>query len=125
MAQPIPYVPRAEVVVTALPPKFDEDGTLRWQERFRHHLAEGYLNHIIDVDAVDLLSASMLGFLIAVLRMVRDRGGAVGLIATRESALRTLGVTGLDRVFNVGRSVSEVTALLDAGAVAPRSKKVR
>ena len=72
--------------------------------------------HIIDVDAVDLLSATMLGFLIAVLRMVRDRGGAVGLVATRENALRTLGVTGLDRVFSVGRTIAEVAALMDARA---------
>jgi anti-anti-sigma factor len=116
MAQSVPYVPGAEAVVTSLPPRFDEDGALRWQERFRQHLAEGQMVHIIDVDAVDLLSATMLGFLIAVLRMVRDRGGAVGLVATRENALRTLGVTGLDRVFSVGRTIAEVAALMDARA---------
>jgi len=125
MAQSVPYVPRAEAVVTSLSPRFDEEGTFRWQERLRQHLAEGNMVHVIDVDGVDLLSAPMLRFLVAVLRMVRDRGGAVGLVATRENALRTLAVTGLDHVFSVGRTVSEVTALMDAGAIALRSKKAR
>jgi anti-anti-sigma factor len=125
MAQRVQHVSHAEAVVTRLPLRFDDDDALRWQERFRHHLAEGHTFHVIDVDAVDLLSATMLGFIIRVLRMVRDRGGAVGLVATREKALHTLGVTGFDRVFRVGRTVPEAIALMTAGAAAPQSKKAR
>jgi anti-anti-sigma factor len=125
MAHRVPHVSHAEAVVTRLPLRFDEDDALRWQERFRRYLAEGNKLHVIDVDAVDLLSATMLGFIINVLRMVRDRGGAVGLVATRDKALHTLGVTGLDRVFSVGRTVPEAIALITSGVAAPQSKKAR
>jgi anti-anti-sigma factor len=122
MAQPVPNEPHAEAVVTSLPPRFDQDGALRYRERLSQHLAEGHKVHVIDVDAVDL-SATMLGFLIDVLRVVRDRDGAVGLVATRSTTLRTLGVTGLNRVFSVGRSVPEAIALITAGTAAPPPKK--
>jgi anti-anti-sigma factor len=114
MAQQVPYVPHAEAVVTSLPPRFDGEGALRYQERLRQHLDEGHNVHVIDVDAVDL-SATMLGFLIEVLRVVRDRNGAVGLVASGEKALRTLGVTGLNRVFSVSRTVPDAIALITAG----------
>jgi anti-anti-sigma factor len=123
MAQRVPHVPHAEAVVTRLPLRFDDDDALRWQERFREHLAKGHKLHVIDVDAVDLLSATMLGFIIQVLRMVRDSGGAVGLVATREKALHTLGVTGLNRVFRVGGTVPEAIALITSGTAAPQSTK--
>jgi anti-anti-sigma factor len=112
MAQPVPH---DEAVVTSLPPKLDQDSALRWQERLRQHLAEGHTLHVIDVDAVDLLSATVLGFLIDIMRMVRNRGGSVGLVATREKARHTLGVTGLTGVFSVGRTVPEAVALITAG----------
>lgn len=99
-----------EAVVTSLPPRFDADSALRWQERFRQHLSEGRTHHIIDVDAADIMSATTLGLLIHVLRMVRARGGDVSLVASRARVLRTLGVTGLDRVFRVGRTVTELIA---------------
>ena len=104
--------PAGEAVATTLPSSFDSESVLRWQECFRQHLAAGRKLYVIDVDAVDLLSSTTLGLLISVLRMVRDRGGTVSLVATREKALRTLGVTGLDRVFRVGRTVPEATSLI-------------
>src|SRR5271165_4072823 len=55
----------------------------------------------IGVDAVVSLDAAVLGGLIAGLRRLRDVGGTVRLHATRPDLLRTLEVTGLDRVFDV------------------------
>lgn len=114
MAQFVPSVPRADATVTRLPLRFNDSEAVRWQERFRQHLAEGRILHVIDVDAADLLSATMLGFLIHVSRMARDRGGAVGLVATREKALHTLEVTGLTQVFRIARTVAEATAMIAA-----------
>jgi anti-anti-sigma factor len=125
MAHRLPHASHAEAVVTRLPLNFDDDDALRWRERFRRHLAEGHKLHVIDVDGVDLPSTTMLGFIIHVLRMVRERGGAVGLVATREKALHTLGVTGLNRVFRVGRTVPEAIALITSGSAVPQSNKAR
>ena len=55
----------------------------------------------VGVDAVTSLDAAVLGGLIAGLRRLRDIGSTVRLHATRPDLLRTLEVTGLDRVFDV------------------------
>lgn len=77
----------------------------------------------VGVDAVTALDAAVLGGLIAGLRRLRDVGATVRLHATRPDLLRTLEVTGLDRVFDVSATAPEPEPV--AAPQEPRAPKAR
>jgi anti-anti-sigma factor len=56
---------------------------------------------VLDLDSVAGLDSAALRELIKLLRLARSNGGELALRSTRTNALRTLSVTGLDRVFPV------------------------
>lgn len=70
-------------------------------QQLRGHLlplaGDGHL--VIDLDAVDFLDSTGLGVLVGALKRQRAAGGGFALVCAHERVLRTLRVTGLDRVF--------------------------
>lgn len=74
------------------------------------------------LDALTTLDARRLAALISALRVARERGGDVELSVSRHDLLRTLAVTGLDRVFSI---VPAATADRIADAPVKRRAPVR
>ncbi len=101
-----------DVVVTSLPPRLDVDDALRFHENMRRAVANGRTRHVIDVDAADLHSASIVALLLEIFRTVRERGGRICLLATKLEVRRKLGRLGLFDVFRVCETVPEATTLL-------------
>jgi anti-anti-sigma factor len=56
----------------------------------------------LDLDNLVVLDTEALRGLIALLRRARLKGAQIVLHSSREEILRTLSVTGLDRVFTIG-----------------------
>ncbi len=56
---------------------------------------------LLDLDGLDSLDTVGVRGLISLLRRVRSAGGEFSLRTSRADILRTLSVTGLDRVFSV------------------------
>jgi anti-anti-sigma factor len=65
-------------------------------------LLRGAEQVVLDLDSLAVLDTEGLRGLIALLRRARLRGAQIVLRSSREEILRTLSVTGLDRVFTIG-----------------------
>ncbi len=68
---------------------------------------------VVDMSAVDFIDSSGLGVLVSGLKRVRERGAAMKIVCDRESILKVFRITGLDRVFEICRTLAEA---LEPGA---------
>lgn len=79
--------------------------------RLRQELTEvvdaGCLNLVLDLEGVEFIDSSGLGVLVSALRRVKEQGGTLRLVCTKESILKIFRITGLDKVFPVFMSVDE------------------
>ncbi len=64
-------------------------------------LLRGAEQVVLDLDTLVVLDTEGLRGLIALLRRARLKGAQIALRSSREEILRTLSVTGLDRVFTI------------------------
>jgi anti-anti-sigma factor len=62
-------------------------------------LSKGAEQIVLDLDTLAILDTEALRGLIALLRRARLKGAQIALRSSRDEILRTLSVTGLDRVF--------------------------
>ena len=62
---------------------------------------------VVSLDGVGFIDSSGLGVLVGALRRMRERDGDLRLVCNKESVLKILRITGLDRVFPVFASVDE------------------
>ncbi len=62
---------------------------------------------IIDLTQVTFIDTTGLGVLIGALKRIRVAGGRLRLVTTADAVLRTMRVTGLDRVFETYPSVAD------------------
>ncbi len=60
---------------------------------------DGCTDLVVDLERVGFIDSSGLGVLVGALRRVREKGGSVRLVCTRDNILKTLQITGLDKVF--------------------------
>jgi anti-sigma B factor antagonist len=67
-------------------------------------------NVVVDLQGVDFLDSTGLGVLVAGLKRVRQHGGELSLVCTREHILKILDITGLVKVLKVYDSVEAATA---------------
>ena len=67
----------------------------------------GCVNIIIDLEAVSFIDSSGLGVLVSGLRRVKEHGGTLRLVCTKDGILKIFRITGLDKVFPVFSSVAE------------------
>ena len=62
---------------------------------------------VVSLEHVGFMDSSGLGALVVAMRGMREAGGRMALICSRESVLRVFTMTGLDRVFAIHASVAE------------------
>ncbi|NLC97838.1 MAG: STAS domain-containing protein, partial [Actinomycetales bacterium] len=65
---------------------------------------------IVDIEKVAFLDSTGLGVLVGALKRVRADNGSLDIVCTSERLLRIFDITGLDRVFQLHRSVDHVMA---------------
>lgn len=70
----------------------------------------GYSRLIVDIEKVAFLDSTGLGVLVGALKRVRSDNGSLDIICTNERLLRIFDITGLDRVFELHRSVDDVVS---------------
>ena len=73
-------------------------------------IEEGSRDVVVDLQGVDFLDSTGLGVLVAGLKRVRQYGGDLSLVCTREHILKILDITGLVKVLKVHGSVEAATA---------------
>ncbi len=69
----------------------------------------GCINLVIDIDGVGFIDSSGLGVLVSGLRRVKENAGSMRIVCTRESILKILRITGLDKVFPIFASAEEAS----------------
>jgi anti-sigma B factor antagonist len=67
----------------------------------------GCVDIVVDLESVGFIDSSGLGVLVGGLRRVKERGGTLRLVCTRDPILKIFRITGLDKVFPVFATVSE------------------
>lgn len=114
-----------DVNVTTLSADFDSSKAAQLRKAFKKLVDGGRIFHIVDLDAVEVLDSAALGALITALRLVREVGGAVHLVAKREPVKRILSITALDRIFGVHATLDEAMAAFGnvPEASGPKSKR--
>ena len=73
-------------------------------------IEQGSRDVVVDLQGVDFLDSTGLGVLVAGLKRVRQYGGDLSLVCTREHILKILDITGLVKVLRVYDSVEATTA---------------
>jgi len=79
----------------------------RLKEQLVALIDDGCVSIILDLEKVSFIDSSGLGVLVGVLRRAREKGGAVHIVCTRDSVLKILRITGLDKVFPIFSDASE------------------
>jgi anti-sigma B factor antagonist len=82
-----------------------------FKERLVSAVDEGCLNIVVDLESVDFIDSSGLGVLVSGLRRVKEQGGSIRLVCTRDHILKVFRITGLDRVFPILSSVEQAREL--------------
>jgi len=60
----------------------------------------------LDLEAVNFIDSTGLGMLVSILKEARNLGGTVRLTNLTREVMRLLQITGLERVFEIGGSLS-------------------
>jgi anti-sigma B factor antagonist len=71
---------------------------------------QGHHRIAIDLGNVEFMDSTGLGVLIGSLKRVKEAGGALVLAGIRPAVARVFEVTGLDRIFTIHASSSEIGA---------------
>lgn len=79
----------------------------RLREELTSVMDAGCANIIVDLDKLGFIDSSGLGVLVSALRRVKERGGTLRLVCTKESILKVFRITGLDKVFPLFATVDE------------------
>lgn len=67
----------------------------------------GCLNVVVDLEKLNFIDSSGLGVLVSGLRRVKERGGTLRLVCTKDSILKIFRITGLDKVFPLFSTIEE------------------
>lgn len=62
---------------------------------------------VVELEEVGFIDSSGLGVLVGALRRVREQGGSLRLVCTKETILKTFHITGLDKVFPTFATVED------------------
>ena len=74
-------------------------------------LIQGGVDHLaLDLSKVDFMDSSSLGSLVTCLKRIRERDGKLVLVGVGGTPMKVLTLTGLDRVFDIVGSTSELPA---------------
>lgn len=67
----------------------------------------GCLDVVVNLQELEFIDSSGLGVLVSSLRRVKEQGGTMRLVCSKESILKIFRITGLDKVFPIFVSVEE------------------
>jgi anti-sigma B factor antagonist len=90
-------------------------GALR--DAFTQAFGAGRTQLVVLLDGLDFMDSSGLGVLVGGFKSARDRGGSLWLVCTKPFLLRTLRITGLNKVFTVHQSLDSLVRPSGAGPV--------
>jgi anti-sigma B factor antagonist len=79
------------------------------RERLVSLVNDGAASIVVNLEGVEFIDSTGLGVLVGALKRIRARGGSLSLVCNKESLLRVLTITGLEKVFAVYASVDEAT----------------
>lgn len=82
-----------------------------FKERLVNVIDDGCVKVVIDLEGVEFIDSSGLGVLVSGLRRVKEGGGYLRLVCTRDPILKIFRITGLDRVFPIVTSLDEARSL--------------
>lgn len=68
---------------------------------------DGCVNLLVDLEGVAFIDSSGLGVLVSGLRRVKEQGGTMRLVSTRDGILKIFRITGLDKVFPIFASAED------------------
>jgi anti-sigma B factor antagonist len=77
------------------------------KERLVEAAEDGCGIMIVDLDQVGFIDSSGLGVLVGALRRLREQGGEMHVVCTREQILKIFRITGLDKVFPIFASMDQ------------------
>lgn len=86
----------------------------RLRERLLELVSAGTQHIVVDMERVEFLDSTGLGVLVGGLKRIRAQGGSLVLVCDQERILKIFRITGLERVFDIHRSVT--AAIDDTGA---------
>ena len=72
-------------------------------------LDSGVKELVLDMSELDFIDSSGLGVLVGTLKRVRSAGGSICLVCGRDSVLKVLRLTGLDKVFTIYERLEDFT----------------
>jgi anti-sigma B factor antagonist len=72
----------------------------------------GRMHLVLDASGITFMDSTGIGVLVIALRRTRASGGSFAIAGAHGRTLRTLALTGLDRVFSLHDSVEEAQAAL-------------
>jgi anti-sigma B factor antagonist len=93
-------------------------GLLR--EKVARAFEDHYKDLVMVLDGLDFMDSAGLGVLVGVLKQARAREGSVGLVCSKTFLVRTLQITGLDRVFTVRGSLDDLVGTAAAESATRR-----
>lgn len=67
----------------------------------------GCVHIVVDLENLSFIDSSGLGVLVSALRRVKEQGGTLRLVCTKDGTLKIFRITGLDKVFPLFTSVAE------------------
>jgi anti-sigma B factor antagonist len=77
------------------------------RERLIEASESGSLTVVVDMTGVDFIDSSGLGVLVSALKRVRENGGQMRIVTSKEPILKIFRITGLDRVFELSPTLPE------------------
>jgi anti-sigma B factor antagonist len=80
----------------------------RLREEIVRAVSQGATQILVDLEAVDFLDSMGLGVLVGALKRVKSHGGEMAIVCTNERLLRIFEITGLQQVFDVRDTVTDV-----------------
>jgi anti-sigma B factor antagonist len=79
----------------------------RLREEILNQVDKGNYRIIVDLDEVDFMDSTGLAVLVGGLKRIKEHEGAMMLTRPKDSIVRILSLTGLNKVFPVFESVDE------------------
>lgn len=95
--------------VIALSGEVDVYTAPQLKERLVESIDGGCVNILVDMESVGFIDSSGLGVLVGGLRRVKESGGVIRLVCTRDNILKIFRITGLDKVFPIFDTVEHAS----------------
>jgi anti-sigma B factor antagonist len=80
------------------------------REKLDEQIHGGNTDLVVDLTNVSFLDSTGLGVLVGRLKLARTRGGHLRLVGADERVLKVFSITGLDKVFEIHRTLDSALA---------------